>query len=53
MITAEGEINWQQFLKDLREIQYKGIFLMEIRGEFNQKEIFEKIQVFLKNRLLL
>jgi len=51
LVPGEGEIDWPQFVKDLQEIRYSGIFLFEIRSRPDPEQGLEKIHDFLKHQL--
>lgn len=38
LLPFKGNINWQEFTSVLKEIEYKGVFMMEIRKSVNNKE---------------
>ena len=40
----EGNIDWKGFVKGLKEINYQGVFMFELRKKTNNEEILNTIK---------
>ncbi len=48
-LPFEGNIDWEKFVKGLKEINYQGIFMFELRKKTNNEEMLRTIEeVYLK-----
>jgi sugar phosphate isomerase/epimerase len=43
-LPFEGNINWKKFVKGLKEINYQGIFMFELRKKTNNEEMLRTIK---------
>jgi sugar phosphate isomerase/epimerase len=50
-LPGEGIINWPEFLKTLKSINYKGIYTLEISGQGRSEKLLRKSVVVLKDTL--
>jgi len=48
-LPLKGNIDWKEFLKDLKEIGYPGVFMFELRKKTNNKEMLRTIKEFYLN----
>lgn len=52
-LPGEGVINWPEFLKTLKSINYKGIYTLEISGQGRNESLLPKSVAVLKDTLEL
>ncbi|MBU4511507.1 sugar phosphate isomerase/epimerase, partial [bacterium] len=43
-LPFEGNINWKKFVKGLKEINYEGVFMFELRKKTNNEEMLRMIK---------
>ena len=48
-LPFEGNINWKKFVKGLKEINYQGVFMFELRKKINNEEMLRNIKEFYHN----
>lgn len=51
LVPGEGEIDWEQFVKDLKDIRYNSVFLLELSGRSGPSQVLQKTRVFLERYL--
>lgn len=48
-LPFEGSIDWERFVKNLKEIDYKGVFMFELRNKGNTAEMLQRVKdIYLK-----
>jgi sugar phosphate isomerase/epimerase len=50
-IPTQGVLNWDQFLADLKSIDYQGMFMLEVAGQGQEDRILKEARAIAENLL--